>query len=280
MDKTPTIAGVVLTLNEEKDLARALSSLSWCDELLVVDSGSTDGTQAVARQFHARFVSHIQPAPFLITEQRNWALSSGLLESEWVLFLDADEEVGSALKQSIVNILSISDGTHSYYLTPRYWFFGKWLRRTQNYPNWHPRLVKRGFVSFTGGVWESFSDPSSSGIILEPYEHYPFSKGLDPWISSHLRYASEEANTIYHFIKSNHIDERRIQRRRYKRLLAIYLWPLRPILKFFDKYLVSFAFIEGWQSLLYSLLMFAYELMVIVKVLERLAQPSKHKNDQ
>ena len=67
MTKPYTIAGVVLTLNEEQNLPRALGSLSWCDELLVVDSGSTDRTQQIAEEFTARFQQHIQDSPFIIT---------------------------------------------------------------------------------------------------------------------------------------------------------------------------------------------------------------------
>lgn len=97
MDRKQTIAGVVLTLNEEQDLPRALMSLSWCDELIVVDSGSTDRTSKIAESFGALFIQHIQPPPFLITAQRNWVLASAGIVSDWVLFLDADEEVGSPL---------------------------------------------------------------------------------------------------------------------------------------------------------------------------------------
>ena len=109
-----TIAGVVLTLNEEKDLARALSSLDWCDELLVVDSGSKDQTQNVAENCGARFVRHCQTPPFLITEQRNWALDNAGLRSEWVLFLDADEEVRDELAARIKSCIASTDLTDAY----------------------------------------------------------------------------------------------------------------------------------------------------------------------
>ena len=119
MDKRPTIAGVVLTLNEEQDLARALQSLSWCDELLVLDSGSTDSTQQVAERCHARFIQHRQDPPFLITDQRNWALDHCGLSSDWVLFLDADEEVGSNLVQAIKSSIHSGSKLDAYELTPR-----------------------------------------------------------------------------------------------------------------------------------------------------------------
>lgn len=264
-----SIAGVVLTLNEERSLPRALASLQWCDELIVLDSGSSDKTRNIALESGARFYQYVQSPPFMITVQRNWALENCQITSDWVLFLDADEKVGPALQEVILSLLPFAGDTNSFYLTPRYWFFGMWLRRTQNYPNWHPRLLRTGQVRFEGGVWESFEPHAVASKIHEPYEHYPFSKGFDQWILTHLKYADEEASQIYHNLFISSSNRQLSVRRRQKRLVALYLWPLRPLLKFLDKYIISFGFLEGWQSLLFSLLMFFYELMVVFKLLER-----------
>ena len=73
---------------------------------------------------------------------------------------------------------------------------GRWLKYTQGYPNWHPRLLKRGVVHFEGGVWEGFSAARSISRIHQPYEHYAFSKGIDDWLERHRRYADWEAERI------------------------------------------------------------------------------------
>ena len=268
MDRQPTIAGVVLTLNEEHDLERALRSLAWCDELLVVDSGSTDRTYEIAHQCSANFVQHIQPAPFLITEQRNWALKSAGLKSDWVLFLDADEEVSSDLAIQINSCISSSPRADAYELTPRYWFLGKWLKLTQGFPNWHPRLVKRSRVHFEGGVWESFPPGTIVGRLSIPYEHYAFSKGLDDWLERHRRYATWDANQIYDYLTRSNPAAFSTQRRRVLRLMMSRLWFLRPPLRFFQKYIIQFGFVEGWQAFLFSLLMSFYDLMTVIKVIE------------
>lgn len=270
MNRVQTVAGVVLTLNEEHNLARALSSLSWCDELLVVDSGSIDHTREVAYQCGAKFLERIQNPPFLITDQRNWVLNHAGLKSDWILFLDADEEIGSSLSHQIISTISTSSAFDAYELTPRYWFFGQWLKRTQGYPNWHPRMVRRGHANFHGGVWETFSPATRVGRISEPYEHYAFSKGLDDWIRRHLRYADEEAQTIVAIRK--HGYNAKLKSTRYintKKLLAN-IWILRPCLRFLQKYFLNLGFTERWQALLYSLLMFVYEIMIVVKVIELL----------
>ena len=267
MDRHPTITGVVLTLNEEHDLARALRSLVWCDELLVVDSGSTDRTKEIAQQCGARFVEHIQSPPFLITKQRNWALDNAGLKSDWVLFLDADEEVGAKLADQIRLCIDSPVAADAYELTPRYWFLGKWLKRTQGYPNWHPRLVRRGRVHFEGGVWESFSDLVNSSRIVEPYEHYAFSKGLDDWLITHSRYADWEAKSIFSYLTNRNAKSFMTKRSLRMRRLTANIWPFRPLFRFAQKYVLQLGFTEGWQAFVFCSLMAFYEVMVGIKLI-------------
>lgn len=268
MFRNQTIAGVVLTLNEELDIARALNSLSWCDELFVIDSGSTDNTPAVASQFGARFVQNIQSPPFLITEQRNWALDHAGITSDWVLFLDADEVVGNILAENILRTISSANSFDAYELTPRYWFFGKWLKHTQGYPNWHPRLVKRGISYFSGGVWESFASGSRVGRLTDPYEHFAFSKGFDDWLERHQRYSSFDAEQIVAYLTNRSHSSITTTRRRRLRLLMSDLWILRPPLRFLQKYVLQCGFVEGWQALVFSLMMALYDFIVVIKVIE------------
>lgn len=270
MVKRQTIAGVVLTLNEEQNLRRALRSLQWCDELCVVDSGSTDNTCNVAAEFSALFHQHIQAPPFLITEQRNWALDNIDLKSDWVLFLDADEEISPSLSEQITSTINSSLAMDAYELTPRYWFLGQWLRFTQGYPNWHPRLLKRGVVRFQGGVWETFSSGIRAGRISHPYEHYAFSKGFDDWLDRHRRYASWDAQQTIEYLNQRSSITLSTRRWRHLRLLMFQLWFLRPPLRFIQKYFLQLGFLEGWQSFLFASMMFFYDFMVVVKVVERL----------
>ena len=268
MDSKPTIAGVVLTLNEENDLDRSLKSLQWCDELLVLDSGSTDSTHQIAVNHGARFYTHIQEQPFLITDQRNWALEECGLISDWVLFIDADEEIGPLLRDEIQSQISKQNASNAYELTPRYWFLGRWLKRTQGYPNWHPRLLRRGTTRFTGGVWESFIPQDNISRLLNPYEHYGFSKGLDDWIDRHQRYSSWDALQIFQYRSERNPSTYSSTRFASSRKLIAVLWPLRPLFRFFQKYIVNLGFLEGWQGLLYCLLITIYDIFVVVKYIQ------------
>lgn len=260
---------MVLCLNEAANLERCLTSLQWCDERLVVDSGSQDGSQQQAAALGVRVLEHRQNGRFLITEQRNWALEQAGLQSDWVLFLDADEAISPSCRQAIEQALAASDGLEGFELTPRYWFLGRWLRRTQGYPNWHPRLVRRGRLRFEGGVWESFPADRPIGRIAEPYEHYAFSKGIDDWLERHRRYADWEAERIVAYLGGG--GGAALGTRRWLRLrrLTARLWPLRPVLRFSQKYLLQGGFLEGWQGLLFALLMAGYDLITAVKVIER-----------
>jgi glycosyltransferase involved in cell wall biosynthesis len=265
----PSIAGVILTLNEEQYIARALSSLSWCDQVIVLDSGSTDATCEVARLNGASVYKHIQEPPFLITEQRNWALENCLITSEWVLFLDADEEVGSELKSTIIAELSSNSLYNSYELAPRFLFMGCWLKRTQSYPCWHPRLLKRGHTYFTGGVWESFPPSATVGRIPQPYEHYAFSKGFVDWLQRHIRYASWESSSTLDYLQSPDNNKLLLTRSSSSRRIAFHLWPLRPFLRLVQKYILQFGFMDGWQAALYCLLMFIYDSMTVIMIIEK-----------
>jgi len=270
----PSVAAVVLTLDEADNLPRCLASLAWCAERLVVDSGSRDATREVAQRLGARVLEHRQEGRFLIAAQRNWALHHGRLSSDWVLFLDADEAVDPACRAAIETSLlrngpaGAPGSCDGFELAPRYWFLGRWLRRTQAYPNWHPRLLRRGALEIEGSMWESFPAGSRIGRIPVPYDHYAFSKGIDDWLERHRRYADWEAERITAYRAGQGAAALGTGRWLGLRRLAARFWPLRPLLRFCQKYFLQSGFLEGWQGLLFALLMATYDLITVVKVIE------------
>ena len=267
--KIDMITVVVLTKNEAANLERCFGSLRWCAEIVVVDSGSEDGTQAKARALGARVLEHIQPAPFKIDVQRNWALDNGAIQTPWVLFLDADENVPDELAAELARICSAGEGEFgAYELTPRYLFWGKWLKRTQGYPNWHPRLVRLGHAHFAGGVWEHFEAGARVGRIAVPYDHYANSKGLSDWLARHDRYSSWDAAKVDAFLASGDDQALGTTRKLRLRRWAARLWPLRPWARFFQMYFLRLGFLEGLPAFAFCLLYFFYEWMTVVKIVE------------
>ena len=262
------ITAVILTKDEEATLARAIESLGFCDRIFVVDSGSTDGTERVATSRGAVFVTHRQNGPFRISDQRNWALDSLPITTPWVLFLDADEVVPAALVE-VLRDLSSNDTAHAAFeLTPRYLFWGRWLKRTQGYPNWHPRLVRRGHARYSGGVWEHFETTGEVGRVHEPYDHHANAKGLHDWLARHERYARWDAERIVAFRDADDPGALGTSRKRKLRLLAARFWPLRPLARFIHMYVLRLGFLEGLPALNFCLLYAFYELMTVNLVVE------------
>ena len=268
MSQTANIIAVVLTKNEEINIARCIESLQFCKEVIVLDSGSTDRTEEVARSLGAVFYVHIQPPPFRISEQRNWILDNHRFEGEWILYVDADETIPQQLRDRLVEITASSTGPSYYVLTPRYLFLGKWLKRTMGYPNWHARLLKHGSTRFSGGVWEHFSANGEPGKIYEPYDHYAYSKGFSDWLARHDRYSTWDAERATAYLGSGDSTDLGTARKLGLRRLAAKFWPARPLARFQHSYVVRLGFAEGWQALVFSLMYAFYEFMTVCKIIE------------
>lgn len=260
---------VVLTKNEVSNLARCFESLRWCAEIVVIDSGSTDGTQAEAERLRARVMVNIQPPPFKISEQRNWALDQGGIRTRWVVFLDADETISAELAGRLSEVAAnLANSYDAYELTPRYLFWGKWLKRTQGYPNWHPRVVRLGRARFEGGVWEHFSGGAKVGRLPEAYDHFANSKGLSDWLARHDRYSNWDAEKIVAYLSSGDDASLGTTRKVRLRRWAARCWPLRPWARFAQTYIFRLGFLEGRAAFAFCLLYFFYEWMTVVKIVE------------
>ncbi|MBO3460295.1 glycosyltransferase family 2 protein [Aetokthonos hydrillicola Thurmond2011] len=263
------ISSIILTKNEISNIKRCIESLQWCQEVIVVDSGSTDGTQQLAESLKAKVFTHTQPPPFKISEQRNWALQNCNLQGEWVLFVDADETIPPDLATEIQHICLKSDSRYNAFELPaRYIFWGKWLKRTQGYPNWHCRLLKVGQVNFLGGVWEQFTPDAKVGKINTPYDHFANSKGFTDWLERHDRYSSWDAQKVVEFLETGKAASLETERKLRLRLLAARFWFVRPIFRFLQMYFLRLGFLEGPTALVFCLLYAMYEFMTVVKIIE------------
>lgn len=263
------ITVIILTKNEEINIEKCINSVDWVKKIIVVDSGSNDKTVIKAEALGAETYINIQNGPFRIDSQRNWALDNIFIDTEWILFLDADEVIPTPLKFEIIKIIKDNDLIYdAYELTPRYLFWGTWLKRTQGFPNWHARFLRRGKARFAGGVWEHFALGVSVGRITEPYNHFANSKGLSDWISRHDRYSSWDAKKVFVFLKTGDPNDLFTTRKLKLRKLAARFWPLRPFARFFQMYFLRLGFLEGLSSLVFCSLYFFYELMIVIKIIE------------
>ncbi len=265
---SPLISAVVLTLNEEVNVERCLRSLAWTHEIVVIDSGSSDTTTQIAQGLGATVLHHRQTRAFRISEQRNWALDHANLQGEWVLFLDADEEITPALSREILRQCNSAGPPYAYQLAPKYLFWGRWMRRSMRYPAWHDRLLRRGSATFEGGVWEHFAPGTPTGRIREPYLHYGNSKGFDDWLTRHIRYSSWDAQAITEYLSTRDRGAFGTLRRTRERRLAATFWTLRPLARFFTMYILRGGFLDGPEALLFCLRYALYEYMTVEKIVE------------
>jgi glycosyltransferase involved in cell wall biosynthesis len=173
------LSGIVITFNEERHIEAALASLSFCDERLVVDAGSTDRTVDIARAMGVR-VQVSKPWPGFVA-QRNLALGAAC--HDWVFFLDADERVTPAL-QAEIEALSQSGFDCPGYRVPRVArYLGRWIRGTDWYPDRQLRLFDRRRGQWEGGaVHESVRVEGPVGRLRGEILHYPYAD-----ITDHLR---------------------------------------------------------------------------------------------
>jgi glycosyltransferase involved in cell wall biosynthesis len=173
------LSAVIVAQNEERNIGRALQSVAFCDEILLVDSGSTDGTRAVAAAAGVRVLVNA-PWPGFVA-QRDFAVRAA--GHDWVLALDADECVSGALRSEI-EALRAHGFANAGYRIPRVAFYlGRWIRATDWYPDWQVRLFDRTRASWQGDlVHESVQVRGPVGRLSGEVEHHPYAD-----IAEHLR---------------------------------------------------------------------------------------------
>ncbi|HEY8996333.1 MAG TPA: glycosyltransferase family 2 protein [Edaphobacter sp.] len=139
----PKLSVAIITLNEEENLPRTLASVQFADEILVIDSGSTDRTLEIAREYGARVISEPWKG---FAQQKNSAIEK--CSGEWILSLDADEELTLELQNEIAMLLKGTPDADAYLLRRRNVFLGRWMRHGGYYPDPKLRLFRRYMANF------------------------------------------------------------------------------------------------------------------------------------
>ncbi len=140
-----TISACLISYNEEDNIVPCLKSLEWCDELIVVDSFSTDRTAELARSFGARVLQHKWEGHIA---QKNLAIEEAT--SEWIIAVDCDERVTAELRDRILQILSNTAEIEAYSISRKLFYLGRWLDHGGWFPEWRIRLFQRGKGSWVG----------------------------------------------------------------------------------------------------------------------------------
>ena len=190
---TPDVAVVILTYNEDANLAQALESVCrWAREVYVVDSYSTDATLAVAGQFDCHVVQNRFEG---YAAQRNWAIDELPIESGWILFLDADEWLTKELKEEITRVIASNPIENGFFMKWRLLWMGSWVRRGY-YPTWILRLFRHGQARCEDrSCNEHLVIEGKVGFLKADFIHED-RKSISDWIAKHNRYATLEATEL------------------------------------------------------------------------------------
>ncbi len=255
-------SAVILTLDEERNLPGCLASLAGCDDVVVLDSGSTDRTAEVARAAGARvFVHRFEN----FAQQRNHAQRALAFRHPWVFHLDADERMTPALAAEACAALAgpAAAGLDGYFVAPRMLWEGRWIPHCTDYPAWQARLVRAPeFVFVEVGHGQREAPSMRLGRLHANYLHELSSGGDRAWLEKHRRYAHAEA--LVHLQDRSGVpwgdffSAEKLRRRRALKRLS-YELPGRPVLRFVYQYLWRRGFLDGAAGLHYCRLLARYE---------------------
>ncbi|MBD2777647.1 glycosyltransferase family 2 protein [Iningainema tapete] len=273
----------ILTYNEEIDIAACIESAMLSDDIIVVDSCSSDRTVEIASGYPVRVVQHAFESH---GRQRTWMLESIPPKHEWVYILEADERMTPELFAECD--LAIQNPQYiGYYVAERVMFMNTWIRRSTQYPRYQMRLFRHGKVWFTDyGHTEREVCNGATSFIKETYPHYTCSKGLSRWIEKHNRYSTDEAKETLYQLESGSVDWRdlffgksEVERRRALKDLSLRL-PARPLLRFFYMYFILGGCLDGQAGFAWCTLQTFYEYLILLKVWEMKHMPKPATNSQ
>ncbi len=271
MSKDPVnISVLILTLNEEENLPVCLPSLAWCDDVVVLDSFSTDNTAKLAKEAGARF---FQRQFDNYAAQRNYGLNNISYKHGWLLMVDGDEAVPPELVVEMKEMVEDSRKNNTLYRMRRKDFFlGKWIKRSSGYPTWFGRLMKIGYVRVERSINEEYVTDGEIGYLQEHLHHFPFNKGFSAWLEKHNRYSTMEAELLVTnsgnrpVLKELYSKDPALRRRAVKSV--VYRLPGRPLVMFIALYIFRGGILDGRAGFAFCTLRAFYEHLINLKVEE------------
>jgi glycosyltransferase involved in cell wall biosynthesis len=269
-----TLVVVILTYNEEANIAHALDSIAgWANEILILDSLSTDRTLEIARRYGCQIAQNKFEN---YAKQRNYALDHLPVHCEWVLFLDADEWLTNDLKDEVKRVIASDPVEAGFFLKRRLIWMGTWIRRGY-YPTWIVRLFRRDKGRCERrSCNEHLMIEGKVGFLKADFMHED-RKGISEWIAKHNQYATLEAlellnvenapqNVPLRFWRATQVERKQWLRYRvWNRMPPL----LRPVLYFVYRLILCGGFLDGPRALIYHFLQALwFPLLIDIKYLE------------
>ena len=247
----------IITLNEAEHIAAAIESASWADEIFVVDSGSSDGTAAIALEKGARLLTREWTG---YVDQKNYAATAAA--NDWIFSLDADERIPPALADEIRSVLATEPPAHAYRVPRVTRHLGRWIRTTDFYPDFQTRLYDRRFARWRGRyVHESVVVDGPSGRLKNDLEHHSF------------RDLGDQAKRINHYSTLAALQMYEAGRRTGPVEILVH-----PVAAFLRNYVLRRGFLDGTAGLTISL-MNAWSVALKFAKLWELQQQARRRED-
>jgi glycosyltransferase involved in cell wall biosynthesis len=227
----------IVAMNEEANLGRTLDSVRWANEIIVVDSGSSDRTIDIAREYGAKVLLKAWPG---FSPQKNFAFEN--CTQDWILSLDADEVVTHELAEEIQRVIGNPDALNGYWIPRKNLFLGKWTRYGGFYPDPKLRLFRRGRGFATGAVVHERIDlkpefDQKTGRLKNPVVHYAY-----PTLSSYMAHMNSYSSLGAKAAVAKGF-----------RGFSILDIVLRPMATFIYNYFFRLGFLDGREGLLLHL---------------------------
>lgn len=261
----------ILTHNEEIDIAACIESALLSDDVIVVDSYSSDATVEIAQRYPVRVVQHRFESH---GKQRTWMLQHVPVKHEWVYILEADERMTPELFTECLEAIQTSKHI-GYYVAERVMFMNRWIRHSTQYPRYQLRLFRKDKVWFTDyGHTEREVCNGSTDFLKGTYPHFTCSKGFSRWIEKHNRYSTDEARETLHQLEQYKVNwwnllwgRTEVERRRALKDLSLRL-PFRPLLRWLYMYFILGGCLDGKAGFAWCTLQAFYEYLILLKVWE------------
>jgi len=271
------ISVLIPVKNETRNIEACLKSVAWSDDVVVVDSNSTDSTIEKAERLGARVVQFQWGGQF--PKKKNWALENVKWKHDWVLILDADERILPELAAEMQAEV-MSPKADGYFLNRRFIFLDQWIKHCGYYPSWNLRLFRHRLGRYeklhTGDagsgdneVHEHIVLTGKAGHLKHDMLHYAY-PDIATWVEKHNRYSNWEAEVEVlgsrGGVAGNNIGPG-LQRRR-----ALREWsrrmPFRPALRFCYSYFLKLGFLDGRAGFIFCRLLATYEMLNVYKAYE------------
>jgi glycosyltransferase involved in cell wall biosynthesis len=241
------LSAIIITKNEAENIAECLKSLSFADECIVVDSGSSDETVTIAREYTSKV---------FITDWKGYAATKQFAlekaKGDWILWLDADERVPTSLANEILLTVDGHPVQSGFQIPRKAFFLGRWIHHSGWYPGYVIRLFRRIYGQFGDElVHESLKVDGPIGTLKEPILHYT-------------------DKTIYHYFRKLNryttlAAEDLRDRSRKVTLLGVFF---RPVFMFFKMYFIKAGFLDGIQGFLLAVFSSSYVFVKYTKLWE------------